>query len=110
MSATKRPFDTAWDIEPASWGWIAGLRMGKMKCVNSATPGPMKMNQARNLLDHVDLQRRHRQEESRKDDLGVERPSQIRLDPQDQRDQARSTHDDDRWQPDTSVAGSHRQR
>src|SRR6266566_1528937 len=66
-------------------------------------PGPI-------LLDHVDLQRRHRQEESRKDDLGVERPSQIRLDPQDQRDQARSAHDDDRRQPDTSVAGSHRHR
>src|SRR2546426_1353342 len=71
MSATKPPFDTACDIDPASWGSIAGLRMGKMKCVNSATRGPMKMNQ--------------------------------------QRDEARSTHDDGR-QPDAPVAGCHGHR
>lgn len=28
-------------------GLMAGFNSGKMKCVNSATPGPMKMNQAR---------------------------------------------------------------
>src|SRR6266566_906190 len=57
MSATNRPFDTACDIEPASSGWIAGWSTGKMKCVNSATPGPMKMNQARNPANGTPLYR-----------------------------------------------------
>ena len=47
MSATNRPFETAWEIVSGSSGWIAGWRSGKMKWVNSATPGPMKMNHAR---------------------------------------------------------------
>ena len=46
MSATYRPLETACDNAPLTSGWMAGLSSGKMKWVNSATPGPMKMNQA----------------------------------------------------------------
>src|SRR5262245_41814343 len=48
MLFTTWPFDTCVVIAAVNIGFSAGLRSGKMKCVNSATPGPMKMNQAIN--------------------------------------------------------------